>query len=180
MVLTVNELIERYLTLKRLPRTGWIQRGVNNPETIASHCWGVSFLTILIADHLKKRGLDINTEKCLKMAIIHDFHEAVIGDIPTPALDPNTKKMIEKNAIEHTIDVPEYRELSIEYIEGSSLEAKIVRLADLLDMVLQAGDYASDGFSRVREFSRLIETIRKHPLYEGVKDLIEKILSTRW
>jgi len=180
VVLTVNELIERYLTLKRLPRTGWIQRGVNNPETIASHCWGVSFLTILLVDHLKKKGINVNVEKCLKMAIIHDFHEAVLGDIPTPALDPDTKRMIEKIVVERTIKIPEYRGLSIEYIEEKSLEAKIVKLADLLDMVLQAGDYVSDGFSRVKEFAHLIEKIKKHPIYEDAKDLIEKILCIRW
>jgi len=176
----LEDIIESYLILKRLPRTGWIQRGVSTPETIASHCWGVSFLSILLADHLKKKGIDVNIEKCLKMAILHDFHEAIVGDIPTPALDSKTKSMIEKKAIEKALKIPEYRELSIEYIEEKSIEAKIVKLADLLDMVLQAGDYASNGFSKVREFSHLIQRIRDHSIYKYAKDLIEKILSIRW
>ncbi|WP_457743107.1 HD domain-containing protein, partial [Thermococcus sp.] len=71
--------------LKRLPRTGWLLRGVPNPESIADHSFRVALITLFLADELKARGVEVNTEKALKIALLHDIGETRITDIPKSA-----------------------------------------------------------------------------------------------
>lgn len=72
--------------LKKLKRTGWVLRGVPNPESIADHSFRVALITFFLADELKKRGVEINPDKAVRIALLHDIGEARITDIPQPAL----------------------------------------------------------------------------------------------
>ncbi|MCD6503735.1 MAG: oxetanocin [Thermoplasmata archaeon] len=177
----VEKIIDCYLALKRIPRTGWLQRGVTIPETVSSHAWGTAFLTMILADRLRALGYDISIEKALKIALIHDLHESIIGDIPSGSISKKMKDEIEKYAVDVLFsEIPEYKDLMVDFILQASIESKIVRLADLLDMALQAGEYLSAGFSKIREFSKVLDTIRSHELYFPLKDLVEDMLKTRW
>lgn len=49
------------------------------PESVASHSFGCAVFALLLRDEFPE--LDMN--KVLEMCIIHDFGEAVTGDIPT-------------------------------------------------------------------------------------------------
>lgn len=62
--------------LKHLPRTGWVDREVTQPESVAAHSWRLALLSGIYADLL---GLD--AAACMRMALIHDLPEAVTGDI---------------------------------------------------------------------------------------------------
>jgi len=62
--------------LKEMPRTGWVLRGVKNPETISEHIFGVAFLTWLLSE---KKGLNI--ERAIKIALSHDLCEVYAGDM---------------------------------------------------------------------------------------------------
>ena len=64
-------------SLKDLKRTGWLMRKVSNPESVADHSFRTAVMALILAPRLK-----LNTEKCLKMAVLHDLAEARIGDIP--------------------------------------------------------------------------------------------------
>jgi hypothetical protein len=44
-------LYMRLATLKLLPRTGWLQRGIAQPESVAEHTFGVATLALLIGEH---------------------------------------------------------------------------------------------------------------------------------
>lgn len=63
-----------------MPRTGWVLRGVENPETIAEHTFGLSLLSWLLA----KRS-NLNQRRAIKIALFHDLCEVYAGDI-TPQL----------------------------------------------------------------------------------------------
>lgn len=52
----LSALIPRLLSLKLLPRTGWLQRGVRDVESIAEHSYGVAVLCLLIGDQIA--GID--------------------------------------------------------------------------------------------------------------------------
>ncbi len=41
--------------LKRVDRTGWVELGIRDPESVADHSYSVAILSYLIA---KRRGLD--------------------------------------------------------------------------------------------------------------------------
>lgn len=66
--------------LKRTSRTGWVDRGVPVPavESVADH----SFLTALIAWITAREDPSLNADRVLKLALIHDLAEAIVGDRP--------------------------------------------------------------------------------------------------
>src|SRR5215204_6197595 len=72
--------------LKRLDRTGWVLRGLpNGTESVASHSFGVSVTAMLLADKLIAKGIAINVEKVLRVALLHDWAEVRVGDMPRTA-----------------------------------------------------------------------------------------------
>src|SRR5262249_4486786 len=69
--------------LKRLDRTGWTLRGLpNGTESVAAHSFGVAVATMLLADELLARGVSVDVEKVLRMALLHDWAEVRVGDMP--------------------------------------------------------------------------------------------------
>ena len=63
--------------LKNTTRHVWNDSG--RQESVAEHSWCVAVMALLVADEFP--GIDI--EKVLKMCLIHDFGEAITGDIPS-------------------------------------------------------------------------------------------------
>lgn len=66
--------------LKRTPRTGWLDRGIpaSETESVADH----TLLTALIAWTLALDDPTLDADRVLKLAVVHDIAEAVVGDIP--------------------------------------------------------------------------------------------------
>src|SRR6185295_1299858 len=72
--------------LKRLERTGWTLRGLpNGTESVASHSFGVAVTAMMLADEVKARGLEVDSERVLRMALVHDWAETRVGDMPKTA-----------------------------------------------------------------------------------------------
>src|ERR687894_2738833 len=69
--------------LKRLDRTGWTLRGLpNGTESVAAHSFGVSVTAMLLADKFIAHGIIVNVEKVLRIALLHDWAEVRVGDMP--------------------------------------------------------------------------------------------------
>lgn len=66
--------------LKRTRRTGWMDRGIPPPEveSVADH----TLMTALIAWILASEDRTLDASRVLKLAIIHDMAEALVGDRP--------------------------------------------------------------------------------------------------
>ncbi len=66
--------------LKRIRRTGWVDRGVprDEVESVADH----SFLSTIIAWVVASDNTALDADRVLKMALIHDLAEATFGDAP--------------------------------------------------------------------------------------------------
>ncbi len=130
------------LLLKRLPRKGWVDSGVKDPESVADHSYSLAVLAMAEAD---KRGL--NSEKAVKMALIHDLHESFLNDL-TPdikrRIPRNLIKTVEKSILnqifgEFSPKIAEaYLRLYEEYLKNGSPEARLVRRLDNDEMVLEA------------------------------------------
>ncbi|KAL2482885.1 Metal-dependent phosphohydrolase [Forsythia ovata] len=74
--------------LKTTKREGWVRRQVENPESIADHMYRMGLMALISADIP-----DINRDKCMKMAIVHDIAEAIVGDItPSDGIPKHEKK----------------------------------------------------------------------------------------
>ncbi|HEU5011889.1 MAG TPA: HD domain-containing protein [Roseiflexaceae bacterium] len=148
-------LYSRVATLKLLPRTGWLQRGVALPESIAEHSFGVATLALLVGDGIP--GLDRG--KLLAIALLHDLAEAVLGDLPASArrlFGAHVKHAAERAALEEVFaqlpDQPEYLALWDEYATASSAEARLVKELDRIEMLMQALIYERAGNRNLGEF----------------------------
>ena len=144
--------IRDLLDLKRTPRTGWLRAGVVNGESVASHSLGVALIAWRLAG---ERGLD--RSKVLLMALVHDFHEARLGDIPSPAkrsLDASELAAKEAEIVRGQWGgfAPEAVALWDELVLSESAEARLVHLADRLDLLLQARRYLELGYAGAQEF----------------------------
>lgn len=64
--------------LKEMPRTGWILRGIKNPETIADHIFRVAIASWVLAT---ESGQKLNLEKIIKGSLSHDICEVYAGDV---------------------------------------------------------------------------------------------------
>jgi putative hydrolase of HD superfamily len=139
----ILKLIHWIEELKNVKRTGWLKRGIENPETVADHTFAVAVITSLYSDLL---GLD--SEKAMKMALLHDLQESITGDITPDSLSEHEKKEKEENAIKEILrDLPdEYLSLWKEYSIGITKEAKLVAQIDRLEMLLQADIYEKSGY----------------------------------
>lgn len=139
------EFALKALELKDIERTGWIVRSVESPESIADHSFFLALLCLLYADKEK-----LNAKKCVSLALVHDLHESICGDICSREFEHEQemsnaeKKRVEENAILEFLElVPaeqrkKTKSLAIEFLGQSSKEAIFVRDMDLLEMCLQA------------------------------------------
>ena len=138
------ETVLRALALKEESRTGWELRGVEDPESVADHTWGVSLLCLLYGG---RAGIDV--DRALRMAVVHDLAEAETGDFATRAdpnadtIDPEEKLRREREAIGELLEPfgDDLRDLWEEYEARETPEARFVKDMDLVDMCLQAVRY---------------------------------------
>ena len=88
--------LTRYIArFKSVPRTGWLDRGVDplSAESVADHSFGVALFAWACALQRHAEGANLIPERVLKLALVHDLAEAEIGDIPPydPAAIPNAE-----------------------------------------------------------------------------------------
>uniref|UniRef100_A0A6B2F2R3 5'-deoxynucleotidase HDDC2 n=2 Tax=Bothriechis TaxID=44726 RepID=A0A6B2F2R3_BOTNI len=128
--------------LKRVPRTGWVYRKVNNPESVSDHMYRMAIMAMVTEDKT------LNKDRCIRLALIHDMAECIVGDIaPADNISKEEKHRQEKEAMKHLTrflseDVgKEIYELWEEYECQSTAEAKFVKQLDQCEMIIQALEY---------------------------------------
>ncbi|MBC8031835.1 MAG: HD family hydrolase [Pyrinomonadaceae bacterium] len=147
--------------LKRLDRTGWTLRGQpNGTESVAAHSFGVTVTAMLLADEVKARGLSVDGERVLRMALLHDWAEMRVGDMPRTATNyfgAEARKRAETMAFADIISglggsEAAYAELHEDYEQRTSLEARLVKAADVIDLLVQAHALEQAGAKGLDEF----------------------------
>ncbi len=153
--------------LKRLDRTGWTLRGLpNGTESVAAHSFGVCATAMLLADEMKTRGLEIDCERLLRMALLHDWAETRVGDMPKTATQyfgADTRRNAETSAFADIVkDVSssesDYKSLYADYEQRSSLEARVVKAADVIDLLVEAYALERAGAKGLDEFWEVVDT----------------------
>lgn len=160
--MTSLDILLEGLRLKALPRAGWVRRGVPNPESVASHTWGISWLVLVLLPKHLDRG------RALAYATLHDLPEVRVGDL-TPA-DPVSKE--EKARREHeamasisaALGAPELQQLYEAYEAQNDPESRFVRELDRLDMALQALAYHEAGAAGMLEFINSADRVVRDPV----------------
>ena len=174
--------------LKRLDRTGWTLRGLpNGTESVAAHSFGVSATAMLLADRFIAQGIDINVEKVLRIALLHDWAETRVGDMPrtgTLYFGSEARKQAETAAfadIVSGLDGP-YASLYNDYEHRQSLEARLVKAADVLDLLIQVLALERAGARGLDEFwevAKKPEFNLEQAAEQIVQELLQSILKAR-
>jgi len=146
--------------LKTLDRTGWVLRGLPpGTESVASHSFGVAATVMFLADRMIARGIGLDVARTLRMALVHDWAEARIGDLPRTAIPyfgSEARREAEVKAfadvVKGTDQQDEYRELFEDYEHRTSLEAKLVKAADVIDLLIQVLALERAGYRGLDEF----------------------------
>ena len=129
--------------LKTLKRTGWVNHGIPQPESVADHMYRMSMLGFLITD----AGVDKSA--LIKICLLHDLAEATVGDItPFCGVSKEEKRRLEEAALRKMLDDLGHEELAeelmgywMQYEESSSLTATVARELDKFEMIVQANEY---------------------------------------
>jgi putative hydrolases of HD superfamily len=170
-ILAFQQLI---LKLKDIKRTGWIRVGIKNSESVADHCFSVSALAMQMADKMK-----LNTEKCTRLALLHELAEIKIGDLTPYDAKYKEKAEMEKKAILKIIKetgTDFFKRHIDELDENKTKEAKLVHDMDKIEMCIQALDYEKKTGKNLQEFYDY--TKGKLQLKES-KSLFEEIIKRR-
>jgi putative hydrolase of HD superfamily len=148
--------------LKGLERTGWMLRGIaQGAESVAAHSYGVAVAAMLLADEVLARGGNVDVERVLRIALLHDWAETRVGDLPRTASEyfgAEARKRAERAAFGDLVQgagervAARYDELHEEYEERASMEARLVKAADIVDLLVQTLAFERAGVRGLDEF----------------------------
>jgi putative hydrolase of HD superfamily len=140
--------------LQDLPRTGWIQHGIAEPESIAGHVLGTCELVLALGPRVEP---PLDSERALALALVHDAPEALLGDLPRTAselLPEGAKRTAEERAARRLLGP--LSELALaryeEQARGQTREARFVRVCDRLQLGLRLLGYRRAGRAGLQEF----------------------------
>jgi putative hydrolase of HD superfamily len=176
------------MRLKSVPRIGWLLRGVRDVESVAAHTYGVAVIAMVLADRARERGMKVDGERMLRMALLHDLTESRTGDLPS-----TIKKYFGKKNVRDADDrIAEemfaqlgplgdsYRELWREYEHRQCIESKLVKAADKFDLLLQSIEYEKGGANSLQEFwESADEDFERLGIADLIGDLIETLKAGR-
>ena len=107
-------------------------------ETVAAHSWRLAVLALLIAPEFP----EMDGNKLIRMCLIHDFGEAITGDIPS-FLKTKDHEETEESAVKallSTLPEPQRGELTALFAEmdaHATMEARLYKALDKLEAVIQ-------------------------------------------
>ncbi len=163
--------------LKKISRQGWVDKlALDNPESVADHSYSMAVMSMVISD-LE----NYDSEKILKMVLLHDLAESKIGDYTPEQLSNEKKNKLENSAFDEIIkNLPDliksqYLQIWQEYQENTSPESKIVHQIDRLEMALQAKIYQKDGYSQ-EKLESFFESAKTDITNPKLKELFTKII----
>ena len=148
--------------LKRLDRTGWVLRGLPpGAESVAAHSYGVALAAMLLADECAARGVEVDVARVLRLALLHDLQETRTGDMPRTVAQyygAGVRRAAERAAFDDIVrgagasHAATYSELHEDYETRASLEARLVKAADVIDLLAQALAFERAGARGLGEF----------------------------
>ncbi|CAK7198682.1 hypothetical protein SEUCBS139899_001346 [Sporothrix eucalyptigena] len=173
--ITFFHIIERLKTTKR---QGWTRHGIHDGESIADHMHRMSVMVMFAPPSIRA---SLNIDKCIKMAMLHDIAESVVGDI-TPSDDMPRDEKSRREAV--TVDFfverllgsahggddvsaaemhavwHEFENGTIDGVPSPSLERDFVQDVDKIEMLLQMAEYERKHGVNLEEFTYSATKIR--------------------
>ncbi|KAG5930298.1 hypothetical protein E4U42_002222 [Claviceps africana] len=150
--------------LKTTKREGWRRFGIERGESISDHMYRMSIISMFAPPSLAPR---LDLPKCIKMCLVHDMAELLVGDItpvdgvPKPeksrreslTMDFLTKSLFGNK--DNAAVGQEIRDIWTEYEESKTLDSHYVHDIDKMELLLQMMEYErrAEGTLDLREFA---------------------------
>ena len=121
--------------LKCVTRHSWTSSG--RQESVAEHSWRLAVMAMLC----KSEYPELDTDKVIKMCLIHDFGEAITGDIPAflKTEENENAEGVAVNSLLSTLPPLERTELASLFDEMNALttpEAKLYKALDNAEAII--------------------------------------------
>ena len=139
MIMDCEKLLKVMHTTERLKDTmRHCYTSAGRRESVGEHCWRLSLLAYFVTDEFE--GID--TEKLLKMCIIHDLGEIFTGDIPVFNKTKSNEETEENLLFKwlETLDEPFRTEMLCLYKEMDELkttESRVYKALDGIEALIQ-------------------------------------------
>lgn len=165
--------------LRNLIRYQNVHRQVN--ESVAEHSFYVASFVLKLREYY-----DFNLEKALKMALIHDWPESSISDVPhnikkanpnlAAALEEAETKVFKEKMSDEAV------ELIASFNHGTTPEGLACQLADVLSVVLYANAELKSGnqvfnYIAIKAIARCKEIVEKFDTYRNATYTKEQIIN---
>lgn len=136
--------------LKVEKREGWRRFGILRGESIADHMYRMSMITMLAPPSLSSK---LDMARCMKMALVHDMAEGLVGDLtPVDGVPKAEKNRREASTMDWVAEgllgkvhggLPgkELRAVWQEYEDSETLESRFVHDVDKIELILQMVEY---------------------------------------
>ena len=166
--------------LKVVKRSGWISHvGIAEPESVADHSYRCAVLAMCIGDFV-----DADTKKLIKMLLLHDIQEVIVGDYDSYAkekMGTSRVKSQERIAAKDTLSrLPaklkrKYVSLWREFEDQTTSEAILANDIDKIEMIMQALEYEKEGYDsrKLDAFWTSVQGKIKTPVIRDLFDLLK-------
>jgi len=181
-------LFETVYRLKQEERVGWRRRHIAErlgkpAETVASHIFGACLLALwLLPDRAEEGEPPYSKARIIKLLMIHDIGESVIGDLAPDEKGANPNAEAEAVArIAGMAMMPALNNLQglyedwQDFEDATSNEAKIARDIDYLEALIQAAQYRP-YFENQENYEEFVEYHRTRIRTRPGAKILEAIL----
>ena len=164
------------LELKKVPRKGWKSKvSIEHPESVADHSYGTAIMAMVLSDLQK-----LDTQKILKMALLHDLAESITGDFIPEEISKETKNIAERDAMKEILSklpvniAEEYDKIWQEYLQSDTKESILLHDIDKMEMAIQSAKYSLEGFSN-EKLSVFIDSAKKEIKSKELLEMLDTL-----
>lgn len=151
-------MLERLKTTKR---EGWRRFGIARGESISDHMYRMAMISMFAPPSLRNK---VDLHKCMKMCLIHDMAESLVGDItPVDGVSKPEKSRREAATMDYITNNlignvwggegksvgEDIRAVWQEYEDSETLESHYVHDIDKMELLLQMVEYEKRGDKKV-------------------------------
>ncbi|CCF55878.1 hypothetical protein KAFR_0A04430 [Kazachstania africana CBS 2517] len=167
-------------SLKLQKRTGWLNNNISNPESISDHMYRMGIMSAIL------KTPNVNTDKCVKISLVHDIAESIVGDI-TPfdvKIDKEEKHYRELSTIKYicnglikpynTTAAQEILDCWLDYEDERSLEGSLVRDLDKFEMLVQCFEYEKSHNKQMDSFYDCVPVIKNQEVIQWTAQLLNE------
>lgn len=179
-------ILERLKTTKR---EGWRRFGIARGESISDHMYRMAMISMFTPPSLRNK---LDMHKCMKMCLIHDVAESLVGDItPVDGVSKPEKSRREAATMDYITNNlignvwggqgksvgEDIRAVWQEYEDSETLESHFVHDIDKIELLLQMVEYEKRGDRKLDlgEFAYVATRV----VFDETKDWAAEILKER-